>query len=143
MAFILHNFAKKYYIDIHPGATIGKACYLDHGLGTKILDSVVIGNNCGILDGVQIGDALSIVIGEETTVGNSCVIQGEVVCGAIIKHNSYLRDLERVRGRRHPVIGNNCFLARGAKILGPIVVYPGSFVPIGAIITRDYSSSNN
>jgi len=137
-ALDLHNFSKRYYIEIHPGASIGKGLYLDHGLGTRIGDRAVIGRDCGILDGVVIGNQLPILIGEQTSIGNHCTIESEVLCGAYIKPNPVVQEIERVRGRRHPVIGNNCFLCRGVKVLGPFTVADNSFVPIGTIVKHDY-----
>lgn len=42
-------------IDIHPGATIGKAFFIDHGTGVVIGETAVIGNNVKVYQGVTIG----------------------------------------------------------------------------------------
>ena len=42
-------------IDIHPGATIGKYFFIDHGTGVVIGETSVIGNNVKIYQGVTIG----------------------------------------------------------------------------------------
>ena len=42
-------------IDIHPGATIGKNFFIDHGTGVVIGETAVIGDNVRIYQGVTLG----------------------------------------------------------------------------------------
>ena len=42
-------------IDIHPGAKIGKNFIIDHGMGTVIGETSVIGDNCIVYQGVTLG----------------------------------------------------------------------------------------
>ncbi|QTV06837.1 serine O-acetyltransferase EpsC [Faecalibacter bovis] len=42
-------------IDIHPGASIGKNFYIDHGTGIVIGETTIIGNNVKIYQGVTLG----------------------------------------------------------------------------------------
>ena len=42
-------------IEIHPGATLGRGLFIDHGMGIVIGESAVIGNNCTIYHGVTLG----------------------------------------------------------------------------------------
>jgi len=52
----LSEKAKAYTkIEIHPAATIGTRFVVDHGIGTVIGETCVIGNNCYILQGVVLG----------------------------------------------------------------------------------------
>ena len=46
-------------IDIHPGATIGKSFFIDHGTGIVIGETTIIGDNVKIYQGVTLG-ALSV-----------------------------------------------------------------------------------
>ena len=46
-------------IDIHPGATIGEAFFIDHGTGVVIGETTIIGNNVKLYQGVTLG-ALSV-----------------------------------------------------------------------------------
>ena len=46
-------------IDIHPGATIGRSFFIDHGTGIVIGETTVIGENVKIYQGVTLG-ALSV-----------------------------------------------------------------------------------
>ena len=42
-------------IEIHPGATIGKRLFMDHGMGIVIGETAIIGDNCTIYHGVTLG----------------------------------------------------------------------------------------
>ena len=78
-------------IDIHPGATIGKNFFIDHGTGTVIGETCVIGDDVVLYQNVTLG-SLNFPRDEE----------GEVI-----------RDL-----KRHPTVGNNVIIYSGATILG-------------------------
>jgi serine O-acetyltransferase len=89
---IMTEFAhKKTGIDIHPGATIGKSFFIDHGTGVVIGETCVVGENVKLYQGVTLG-AKSF---EKDENGNP------------------------VKGiKRHPNIGNNVVIYAGATILG-------------------------
>jgi serine O-acetyltransferase len=94
-------------IDIHPGATIGKYFFIDHGTGIVIGETTVIGNNVKIYQGVTLG-ALS-------TRGGQAL---------------------RSR-KRHPTIEDNVTIYSGASILGGDTVIGKDVVIGGnAFITR-------
>lgn len=42
-------------IEIHPGATIGKRFFIDHGMGVVIGETTIIGNDCILYQGVTLG----------------------------------------------------------------------------------------
>lgn len=42
-------------IEIHPGATIGRRVFIDHGMGVVIGETAEIGNGCTIYQGVTLG----------------------------------------------------------------------------------------
>ena len=42
-------------IEIHPGATIGRRCFIDHGMGVVIGETTIIGDNCHLYQGVTLG----------------------------------------------------------------------------------------
>lgn len=78
-------------IDIHPGATIGKSFFIDHGTGVVIGETTDIGNRVRIYQGVTLG-ALSV---PKDGAGPS------------------------MRGRkRHPTIEDDVTIYAGATILG-------------------------
>lgn len=44
-------------VEIHPGATIGKRCFIDHGYGVVIGETTIIGDDCTIYHGVTLGSS--------------------------------------------------------------------------------------
>ncbi len=42
-------------IEIHPGATIGRGLFLDHGSGIVIGETAILGDNCTLYQGVTLG----------------------------------------------------------------------------------------
>ncbi|WP_177207916.1 serine O-acetyltransferase [Pseudoalteromonas denitrificans] len=42
-------------VEIHPGAEIGKRCFIDHGMGVVIGETAVIGNDVTLYHGVTLG----------------------------------------------------------------------------------------
>lgn len=42
-------------IEIHPGATLGRRVFIDHGMGVVIGETAVIGDDCTIYQGVTLG----------------------------------------------------------------------------------------
>ena len=42
-------------IEIHPGATIGRRVFIDHGMGVVVGETAVIGDECTIYQGVTLG----------------------------------------------------------------------------------------
>lgn len=78
-------------IDIHPGATIGKYFFIDHGTG--------------------------VVVGETTTIGEHVKLYQGVTLGA--KSFDANPDGTLVKGiKRHPDLGNNVVVYAGATVLG-------------------------
>ncbi len=88
-------------IDIHPGATIGKNFFIDHGTGVVIGETTIIGNNVKIYQGTTLG-AMSFPKDER---GN--IIKGK---------------------KRHPTIEDNVTIYAEATILGDIVIGKGSVI---------------
>ena len=52
---ISQRAARKTGIEIHPGATIGKGLFIDHGTGVVIGETTIIGDNCTLYQGVTLG----------------------------------------------------------------------------------------
>ena len=52
---ISQNSARKTGIEIHPGATIGRKLFIDHGTGVVIGETTEIGDNVTIYQGVTLG----------------------------------------------------------------------------------------
>lgn len=53
--WISQRAARKTGIEIHPGATIGKGLFIDHGSGVIIGETTVIGDNVTLYQGVTLG----------------------------------------------------------------------------------------
>jgi len=75
-------------IDLHPGAKIGSHFFIDHGTGTVVGETTVIGNNVKIYHGVTLG----------------------------AKSTSRVEELRG--NKRHPTIENGVTIYPGATILG-------------------------
>ena len=98
-------------IDIHPGATIGKYFFIDHGTGIVVGETTVIGENVKVYQGVTLG-ALS------TRGGQS--LRGK---------------------RRHPTIEDNVTIYAGASILGgDTVIGHDCVIGSNAFITRSIAA---
>jgi len=88
-------------IDIHPGAQIGRSFFIDHGTGTVIGETTVIGDNVKLYQGVTLG-ALSFP---------------KDGCGSLI------------RGvKRHPTLEDNVTVYANATILGDITIGANSII---------------
>lgn len=99
-------------IDIHPGATLGKYFFIDHGTGIVIGETAVIGDNVKIYQGVTIG-ALSTRGGQK--------LHGK---------------------KRHPTIEDNVTIYAGASILGgETVIGHDSVIGGNAFITTSIPSN--
>ena len=93
-------------IDIHPGATIGRYFFIDHGTG--------------------------VVIGETTTIGEHVKLYQGVTLGA--KSFDVNPDGTLIKGiKRHPDIGNNVVIYAGATILGGDTVIGDNCVIGGSV----------
>lgn len=88
-------------IDIHPGATIGRHFFIDHGTGTVIGETCIIGDNVRLYQGVTLG-AKSFP--KDST-------------GILVKGIP-----------RHPVVEDDVVIYSGATVLGRITVGKGSVI---------------
>lgn len=53
--WISQRAARKTGIEIHPGATIGKGLFIDHGSGVIIGETAIVGDNVTLYQGVTLG----------------------------------------------------------------------------------------
>lgn len=71
-------------IEIHPGATIGKGLFIDHGMGVVIGETAEIGDNVTIYHGVTLGGTGKHSGKRHPTIGNNVLIgTGAKVLGPI------------------------------------------------------------
>ncbi len=61
-------------IEIHPGATIGKGFFIDHGMGVVIGETAEIGDNCSIYQGVTLGGTGKDIGKRHPTLGNNVMV---------------------------------------------------------------------
>ena len=61
-------------IEIHPGATIGKGLFIDHGMGVVIGETAEIGDNCTIYQGVTLGGTGKDQGKRHPTLGNNVLV---------------------------------------------------------------------
>ena len=89
-------------IEIHPGATIGKGFFIDHGMGVVIGETTEIGDNCSIYQGVTLGGTGKDLGKRHPTLGDNVMVgAGAKVLGPF-------------------TIGDNSKIAAGAVVLKEI-----------------------
>ena len=72
-------------IEIHPGASIGRRLFIDHGMGVVIGETAVLGDNVTLYHGVTLGGVNLSKGKRHPTLGNNVVIgAGAKVLGNII-----------------------------------------------------------
>ena len=72
-------------IEIHPGATIGRRMFIDHGMGVVIGETAVVGDDCTLYHGVTLGGTSWNKGKRHPTLENGVVIgAGAKVLGPII-----------------------------------------------------------
>jgi serine O-acetyltransferase len=95
-------------IEIHPGARIGRRLFIDHGCGT--------------------------VIGETTVIGDDVTLYHQVTLGAL----GWRRDNLRLPGqRRHPALGSDVVVGANSVILGPVSVGDGARIGAKSYVVGD------
>jgi serine O-acetyltransferase len=96
-------------IDIHPGAGIGDAFFIDHGTGVVIGETCVIGRHVRIYQGVTLG----------------------------AKSFPLDKDGKPIKGiPRHPIIEDDVIIYAGATILGRVTIGKGSVIGGNVWLTR-------
>lgn len=71
-------------IEIHPGATIGRRLFIDHGMGVVIGETAVIGDDCTLYQGVTLGGTGKQRGKRHPTLGNKVVVGvGAKILGAV------------------------------------------------------------
>jgi serine O-acetyltransferase len=71
-------------IEIHPGATIGRRVFIDHGMGVVIGETSEIGDDCLIYKGVVLGGTTLVKKKRHPTLGNRVVVgSNSTILGAI------------------------------------------------------------
>lgn len=78
-------------IEIHPGATIGKGLFIDHGMGVVIGETAEVGDNVTLYHGVTLGGTgkdtgkRHPTVGNNVTIGSGAKILGPITIGDGVK----------------------------------------------------------
>lgn len=76
-------------IEIHPGATIGRRLFIDHGTGVVIGETTIIGDDCTLYQGVTLGGTGKDTGKRHPTLGNHVMVgAGAKVLGPIEIHDN-------------------------------------------------------
>jgi serine O-acetyltransferase len=102
-------------IDIHPGATIGRNFFIDHGTGVVIGETTEIGDNVRMYQGVTLG-AWSFKTDE---------------------HGALLRGY-----KRHPTIEDDVIIYSNATILGAVTVGRGAVIGANVFLTHSVEAGS-
>ena len=100
-------------VEIHPGASIGRRVFIDHGMGVVIGETAVIGDDVLIYHGVTLGASTAAYMGAATR-----------------------------NRKRHPTIGDGVIIGSGANILGDIKIGTACRISAGAIITDNVPANS-
>ena len=95
-------------IEIHPGATIGRRLFIDHGMGT--------------------------VIGETAEIGDDVTMYQDITLGGTAPS---VNSAAQVNKKRHPTLNDRVIVGAGAQILGAITVGAGAKIGANAVVVSD------
>lgn len=123
-------------VEIHPGATIGRRFFIDHGMGVVIGETALIGDDCTMYHGVTLGGTTwnkgkrhptlmrgvvigagakvlgPIEIGEEARIGSNAVVVRDVPAGATavgIPARIILGEQDRAREEKAAKLGFSAY----------------------------------
>lgn len=98
-------------IDIHPGAHIGERFFIDHGTGTVIGETSIIGKNVRLYQGVTLG------------------------AKSFPKDDTGSRLVKGLA--RHPIVEDDVTIYAGATILGRVTIGAGAVIGGNVWVTQD------
>lgn len=111
-------------VEIHPGATLGRRVFIDHGMGVVIGETAVVGDDVLIYKGVVLGGVSLEKTKRHPTVGNGVVIgTSAIILGPI-------------------EVGDNAIIGSGSVVVKPVpecatvVGVPGRVVKINGVACR-------
>lgn len=95
-------------IEIHPGATIGRRLFIDHGMG--------------------------VVVGETAEIGDDVTMYQDITLGGT---SPSVNSAAQVNKKRHPTLCDRVIVGAGAQVLGAITVGAGAKVGANAVVVTD------
>lgn len=114
--YLSERAKRKTGIEIHPGASIGKELFIDHGTGVIIGETAIIGNNVTIFHGVTLGGTgkekgkRHPTIEDNVFIGSGAKILGNITIG------------------KNSKIGANAVILKDVKKNTTVVGIPGKVV---------------
>jgi serine O-acetyltransferase len=106
-------------VEIHPGAELGRRLFIDHGMGTVIGETAIVGDDVTLYQGVTLGGTGKEKGKRHPTLGNSIVIgSGAKLLGNI-------------------TIGDNCRVGAGSVVLRSVPANSTIVGVPGHIVLRD------
>lgn len=125
----LSHFARWFTgIEIHPGATIGRRFFIDHGMGVVIGETSVIGDDCTLYHGVTLGGTSWHKGKRHPSLGNGVVIgAGAKVLGPITLGN----------GAR---VGSNAVVVKDVPQGATAVGIPARILDEGSKVAREQAA---
>lgn len=105
-------------VEIHPGATIGKGFFIDHGMGVVIGETTIIGDNVTLFQGVSLGGTGKEKGKRHPTLGDNVVVGA----GAKVLGNISIGD--------NVLVGANAVVIRDVPPDSTVVGVPGRITKI-------------
>ncbi len=106
-------------IEIHPGAELGRRLFIDHGMGTVIGETAVVGDDVTLYQGVTLGGTGKEKGKRHPTLGKSIVVgSGAKILGNI-------------------TVGDNCRIGAGSVVLRSVPANSTIVGVPGHIVLRD------
>lgn len=107
-------------VEIHPGATIGRRLFIDHGMGVVIGETAELGDDVMLYHGVTLGGRSATRVKRHPTLGNGVTVgTGAVILGPItIGEGS--------------VVGAHAVVVRDAPARSVLTGIPAKAVPMGS-----------
>ncbi len=111
-------------VEIHPGATIGRRVFIDHGMGVVIGETAEVGDDVLIYKGVVLGGVSMEKVKRHPTVGNGVILGSNAVILGPIE------------------VGDNAKIGSGSVVVKPVppcatvVGVPGRVVKINGVSCR-------
>jgi serine O-acetyltransferase len=111
-------------VEIHPGATIGRRFFIDHGMGVVIGETAEIGDDVTIYQGVTLGGTSTAPVKRHPTIQDSVTIfSGAAVLGPVTVG-------------RHSRVGAGSVLVTSVPPHSTVVGIPGRVVKTEALHTQ-------
>src|ERR1700691_4990910 len=92
LARVISQFSRTFTgIEIHPGACIGRRCFIDHGMGVVIGETAEIGDDVLLYQGVTLGGTgkdsgkRHPTIGTGAVIGTGAIVLGNIRIGDYVK----------------------------------------------------------